>query len=99
MATRHKQALASHTAPQQAPVNVAALQGVDKGRVQPPAPAWEARHYIPFLAQQISQEVMPEKAPETDQRRGHGLVNDAYVMVSDDVANILGPVWPRELVV
>ena len=42
---------------------------------------------------------MPEKVPETDQRRGHGLVNDAYVMVSDDVANILGLVWPRELVV
>ncbi len=42
---------------------------------------------------------MPEKAPETDQRRGHGLVSDAYVMVSDDAANILGPARPHELVV
>ena len=96
---RHKQALASRTTLQQALVNVAELQGVDKGRVQPPAPAWEARHYVPFLAQQIAQEAMPEKAPETDQRRGHGLVSDAYVMVSDDATNILGPARPHELVV
>jgi len=69
---RHKQALASRTTLQQALVNVAELQGVDKGRVQPPAPAWEARQYVPFLAQQIAQEACPKRHPRRTSVVGMG---------------------------
>jgi hypothetical protein len=96
---QRQQAPASRTPPQQAPVNVVELRAIDKERAQPPAPVRVAQHYVPFLAQQIAQEGMPDEAPEADLRRRHGLVSDAYVLASDDAANILGPVRPRELVV
>jgi hypothetical protein len=60
---------------------------------------------VPFLAQQIAQEGLPDSASEhtlgQDRaiRDKHEAVTDAYLLASDDEARILGPVRPRELVI
>ncbi len=79
--------------------NVVELPLVDQGRVLPPAPRQKAQPFVPFLAQQIAQEGMPDGTPEADRRRQHEAVSEAYVMASDDATNILGPVRPRQLVI
>jgi hypothetical protein len=79
--------------------NVVELPVADQGRVQLSAPRQKAQPFVPFLAQQIAQEGMPDGTPDADRRRRHEAVSEAYVMASDDATNILGPVRPRQLVV
>ncbi len=81
------------------PINVVALPVVNQQRVPPTPPIQKARPFVPFLAQQIAQEGLPDRGPEADRRRKHEAVSEAYLLASDDAANILGPVRPRELVV
>ncbi len=94
-----QQALAARTAPQQAPVKVVELQVVGKEPLQAARPAREAQPFVPFLAQQIAQEGMPGGATDIAALRRHEAASDAYILASDDGANILGPVRSRELVI
>jgi hypothetical protein len=85
------------------PVSVVEQPIVDRHSVEPrtrrPQP------FVPFLAQQIAQEGLPDSASEhtlgQDRaiRDKHEAVTDAYLLASDDEARILGPVRPRELVI
>lgn len=79
--------------------NVVELPVVNQGRFQPPSLARKAQSFVPFLAQQIAQEGLPDRALEADRRRRHEAVTEAYILASDDATNILGPVRPRQLVV
>ncbi|MDE0943158.1 MAG: hypothetical protein OSB58_12100 [Alphaproteobacteria bacterium] len=83
-----------------APANVVELPVVK--REQPSAPQPNTRQpqpFVPFLAQQIAQEGLPENASSTARRNKHEAVTDAYILASDDAAKILGPVRPKEIVV
>ncbi len=94
-----RQALASHTAPQQVPVKVVELQVVGNDRVQPLPATRDAQPFVPFLAQQIAQEAFPAAASGAAALRKHEAVADAYITASNDAVNIIGPVRSREMVV
>ncbi len=94
-----QQALAARTAPAQAPVKVVELQIVGKEPAQSARPVREAQPFVPFLAQQIAQEGLPGGATNVAALRRHEAASDAYILASDDGANILGPVRSRELVI
>ena len=61
------------------------------------APQRQALPFVPFLAQQIAQEGLPEHG--IAQRQKQEAVSEAYILASDDEARILGPVRPRDLIV
>lgn len=67
------------------------------GRERYVRPQHQARPFVPFLAQQIAQEGLPDGSGA--QRQKHAAVSEAYILASDDSARILGPVRPRELIV
>lgn len=94
-----QEALAARTAPQQAPVKVVELQVVGKEPVQAARPVQVSQPFVPFLAQQIAQEGLPGSAVDVAATRRHEAASDAYILASDDGANILGPVRSRELVI
>jgi hypothetical protein len=82
------------------PTNVVELP-VAKREQEPEAQPLSRRPqpFVPFLAQQIAQEGLPENASSTARRNKHEAVTDAYILASDDAAKILGPVRPKEIIV
>ncbi len=83
------------------PVSVVEQPTVERHAVEPRSQ--RPQPFVPFLAQQIAQEGLPDNAsdgtPSRAMRDKAEAVTDAYLLASDDSAKILGPVRPRELVI
>jgi hypothetical protein len=77
--------------------NVVDLPIANKVATEPAIGTRQPRPSVPFLAQQIAQEGLPDRSEAMRQK--HAAVTEAYVLASDDAAKILGPVRPRELLV
>jgi hypothetical protein len=83
------------------PVNVVEQPIVERHAVEPKTR--RPQPFVPFLAQQIAQEDLPDSTLDSAPGRTrairdkHEAVTDAYLLASDDAAKILGPVRPREL--
>jgi hypothetical protein len=77
--------------------NVVDLPIANRAAAEPAIGERQPRPSVPFLAQQIAQEGLPDRSEAMRQK--HAAVTEAYVLASDDAAKILGPVRPRELIV
>lgn len=91
--------LALDAAAVRTPVKVVELQTVEKEPVQAIRPARQVQPFVPFLAQQFIQDGEADGVADAASRRRHEAATDAYVLASDDGANILGPVRSREIVI
>ncbi len=80
-----------------AQTNVVDLPVTNRAAVEPAIRTRQPQPSVPFLAQQIAQEGLPDRSKAMRQK--HADVSEAYVLASDDAAKILGPVRPHDLIV